>query len=106
MADGDTLIFEKNAVFEDICIYFDKNIKIIGNNATLKGLNTADNSIILESAIPDSYTAKQYAAVIYSLNNTGVVISDLNIISNYPNYSNPNKDEYKTACISQKTAKT
>ena len=105
MVDGDTLIFEKNAVFEDICIYFDKNIKIIGNNATLKGLNTADNSIILESAIPDSYTAKQYAAVIYSLNNTGVVISDLNIISNYPNYSNPNKDEYKTACIFAENSK-
>ncbi|WP_298524396.1 NosD domain-containing protein [uncultured Methanobrevibacter sp.] len=99
MSDGDTLIFEKNAVFEDICIYTNKNIKIMGNNATLKGLSTADTSIILASNIPDSYTAKQYAAVLYTLNNTGVVISNLNIISNYPNYSNANNNEYKTACI-------
>ncbi len=105
MADGDTLIFEKDGVFEDICIYFTKNIKIIGNNATLKGLNTADISIILNSTLPDSYTAKQYAAVLYSLNNSGVVISNLNIVSNYPNYSNGNQQEYKTACIFAENSK-
>ena len=99
MENGDTLIFEKDAVFEDICLIINKTIKIIGNNATLKGLNTANKTIILSSSLPDSYTAKTYAAILYSVNNTGVVISDLNIISNYPDYTDPNKAEYKTACI-------
>ena len=99
MSDGDTLIFEENAIFEDICIYIDKNIKIIGNNATLKGLNKTNTTIINSRNLQDSFNAKLYSAVIYSVKNTGVVISNLNIISNYPNYSNPNNAEYKTACI-------
>ena len=99
MSNGDTLIFEENAVFEDICLLINKNIKIIGNNATLKGLNTANKTVILNSGLPDTYNAKGYAAILYSVNNSGVVISDLNIVSKYPNYSNPNDAEYKTACI-------
>jgi parallel beta-helix repeat protein len=99
MSDGDTLSFEKNAVFEDICIYINKNIKIIGNNATLKGLDSVNKDVINASGLPDSYTAKSYAAIIYSVNNSGVVISNLNIISKYPNYSNPKNEEYATACI-------
>ena len=99
MENGDTLIFEENTVFENISLIINKTIKIIGNNATLKGLDVANRTIILNSALPDSYTAKTYAAILYSVNNTGVVISNLNIISNYPNYTNPNDKEYKTACI-------
>ena len=34
MEDGDSLNFPKDAVFNDISIYTDKNIKIFGNNAT------------------------------------------------------------------------
>ena len=105
MSNGDTLIFEKNAVFEDICIYINKNIKIIGNNATLKGLNTTNREIINSINLPDTYNALLYSAVIYSVNNTGVVISDLNVISNYPNYSNANSEEYKTACIFAENSK-
>ena len=33
MNNGDTLIFEKNAVFENITIYIEKSIKVIGNNS-------------------------------------------------------------------------
>ena len=40
MKDGDTLSFEKNGIYENICIYVDKNIKILGNNATLIGYET------------------------------------------------------------------
>ena len=100
MKDGDTLIFEKDAVFEDICIYIaNKHIKIIGNNATLKGLNTTNTNIINSINLPSTYNALLYSAVIYSVNNSGVVISNLNVIANYPNYSNPDSAEYKTACI-------
>ncbi|WP_406534899.1 NosD domain-containing protein [Methanobrevibacter sp.] len=108
MDDGDTLIFEKNAVLEDICIYIDKNIKIIGNNATLKGLSTVDID-----AIPEKITKKTnesgyaitYSAVLYSVNNTGAVISDLNIISNYPSYNKPGERGYTTACIYAENSK-
>ncbi len=105
MSDGDTLIFQKDAVFEDICIYIDKNIKIIGNNATLKGLNSVNTDVINALKLPDTYNAKLYSAVIYSVNNSNVVISNLNIISNYPNYSNPNNPEYRTACIFAENSK-
>ncbi len=99
MSNGDALIFEENAVFEDICLIINKNIKIIGNNATLKGLKTANRTIILNSGLPDTFNAKTYAAILYSVNNSGVVISNLNIVSNYPKYATPNDAEYKTACI-------
>ena len=105
MSNGDTLIFEKNAVFEDVCIYINKNIKIIGNNATLKGLNVTNRDVINSINLPDTYNALLYSAVIYSVNNTGVVISDLNVIGNYPNYSNTNSEEYKTACIFAENSK-
>lgn len=92
MNNGDTLFFEANAVFENICIYINKNIKVIGNNATLKGVNSVsyDN-------IPDIVTNKTteggYAipnvAVLYVLNTTNTVISNLNIVANYPKYTMP-----------------
>ena len=105
MENGDTIIFEKDAVFEDICIYINKNIKIIGNNATLKGLNNTNKEIINSIGLPSTYNALLYSAIIYSINNTNVVISNLNLISNYPNYSNPNGEEYKTACIFAENSK-
>ena len=108
MADGDTLVFEKNAVFENICIYIDKNIKIIGNNATLKGLNTLDLSAIPEKITKNTTLggyAIQYSAVLYSVNNTGAVISDLNIVSNYPAYNKPAERGYTTACIYAENSK-
>jgi parallel beta-helix repeat protein len=105
MANGDTLVFEKNAVFEDICLYINKNIKVIGNNATLKGLNATNTDVINSINLPDTYNALLYSAVIYSVNNTGVVISDLNIIGKYPGYTNANSEEYKTACIFAENSK-
>lgn len=106
MNDGDTLNFAENAIYNDICIYTDKNIKIIGNNATLIGydrLNSSDVSEKVRKQSSDGGYAVAYYAVIYSLNNTNAVISDLNIISKYPGY-NPTKvmpttEEYKTAGI-------
>lgn len=89
MSDGDTLIFEKNAVFENISIYIDKNIKIIGNNATLiSHENIAPTNIpekILNKTTEGGYSIGYYA-VIYVVNNTGTVISDLNIKCRYPGY--------------------
>lgn len=105
MDNGDTLIFEKDAVFEDICIYINKNIKIIGNNATLKGLTSANKDIINSIGLPNTYNALLYSSIIYSINNTNAIISNLNLISNYPNYSNPNNEEYKTACIFAENSK-
>lgn len=112
MNDGDTLNFAANAVYNDICIYTDKNIKIIGNNATLIGydrLNSSDIAEKVRKQSADGGYAVAYYAVIYSLNNTNVVISDLNIISKYPGY-NPTKvmpttEEYKTAGIYADTSK-
>ena len=106
MNDGDTLNFAENAVYNNICIYTDKNIKIIGNNATLIGydrLNSSDIAEKVRNQSTDGGYAVAYYAVLYSLNNTNVVISDLNIISRYPGY-NPTKvmpttEEYKTAGI-------
>ncbi len=108
MSDGDTLNFEKDAIFENICIYIDKNIKIIGNNATLKGLNTVDIDAIPEKITKqtnESGYAITYRAVLYSVNNTCAVISDLNIFGNYPTYTNPNSAEYTTACIYAENSK-
>ena len=110
MKNGDTLIFQKNAVFNDICLYINKNIKIIGNNATLKGLKTIDiNSIAKKITKPtnESGYAISYRAVLYSVNNTGAVISNLNIISNYPAYdlNQPNGPAYTTACIYAENSK-
>lgn len=92
MNDGDTLIFEKNAVFNDICIYIDKNIKVIGNNATLKGVNSVSYDYVPE-IVKNKTTQGGYAvpniAILYVLNTTNAVISNLNIVSNYPKYTMP-----------------
>ncbi|WP_405304929.1 right-handed parallel beta-helix repeat-containing protein, partial [Methanobrevibacter sp.] len=92
MNDGDTLIFEKNAVFEDVCIYIDKNIKVIGNNATLKGVNSVSYDYIPEIVVKKT-SEGGYAipniAVLYVLNTTNAVISNLNIVANYPKYTMP-----------------
>ena len=92
MKDGDTLFFEENAVFEDVCIYIDKNIKVIGNNATLKGLNSVSYDYVPE-IVTNKTSQGGYAipniAILYVLNTTGAVISDLNIVSNYPKYTMP-----------------
>ncbi|MCR5027549.1 MAG: right-handed parallel beta-helix repeat-containing protein [Methanobrevibacter sp.] len=106
MKDEDTLKFAANAIYNDICIYTDKNIKILGNNATLIGYNRLNSSDVPEKVrnqSADGGYAVVYYAVLYSLNNTKVVIADLNIVSQYPGY-NPTKvtattEEYKTAGI-------
>ncbi|MBR6023928.1 MAG: right-handed parallel beta-helix repeat-containing protein [Methanobrevibacter sp.] len=106
MEAGDTLNFAPNAVYNDVCIYTDKNIKIMGNNATLIGydrLNSTDVAEKVRNQSADGGYAEVYYAVLYTLNNTGTVISDLNIISRYPGYNptkvNANTEEYKTAGI-------
>lgn len=107
MASGDSLIFEKDAVFENISLYIiNKNIKIIGNNATLISRDTASKEFIPEKIIngtSDGGFGIQYSAVIYSVNNTGTVISDLNINCRYPAYDasaiNQYSEEYCTAGI-------
>ncbi|MDO5860657.1 right-handed parallel beta-helix repeat-containing protein [Methanobrevibacter sp.] len=98
MANGDTLIFEENAVFENVtlCIV-NKNIKIIGNNATLIGRESASKDLIPERIINATNAGGfgiQYSAVIYSVNNTGTVISDLNIVGKYPAYDASNINQY------------
>lgn len=106
MQDGDTLLFEENAVFYNICIYIDKNIKVIGNNATLYGFNNSQPKNVPEkvrnTTANNGYGISQ-KAVIYSIWNSNVLISDLNIISRYPDHGlvtaqtgNPN---YQTAGI-------
>ena len=103
MADGDTLSFEKDAVFSDISIYADKNIKLIGNNATLIGYNNINSSNvpakIRNSTAEGGYAIGEYA-VLYIVNTTGAVVSDLNIIAQYPGYdttkATTNTEEYKT----------
>ena len=106
MNNGDTLKFAENAVYENISIYTDKNIKILGNNATLIGydkISSAEMPEKIRKQTADGGYAIAYYAVLYTTNNTGVVISDLNIISKFPGY-NPTKattktEEYKTAGI-------
>ena len=106
MNDGDTLEFTKNAVYNDICIYTDKNIRIIGNNATLIGYNNTDLNNVpakVKSATNESGYAISERAVLYILNNSNVVVSGLNIISQYPGYDTtnvtPQTVNYKTAGI-------
>ena len=106
MADGDTLKFAENAVYEDICIYTDKNIKILGNGATLIGYDSLNATNVPEKVrnqSADGGYAVVYYAVLYSLNNTNAVISDLHILSRFPGYNptkvNANTEEYKTAGI-------
>ena len=103
MADGDTLSFEENAIFNNISIYTDKNIKIIGNNATLIGYNNIDGtnvpSKIRNESANGGYAIGEYA-VLYIVNTTGAVVSDLNIVAQYPGYdttkATTNTEEYKT----------
>jgi parallel beta-helix repeat protein len=105
--DGDTLIFEKNAVFENISIYIDKNIKVIGNNATLKSYESASLDLVperMQNTTRYGGFAITYSAVVYCVNNTNAVISNLNIICRYPGYKpgdniNNASREYCTAGI-------
>ncbi|MBR0271904.1 MAG: right-handed parallel beta-helix repeat-containing protein [Methanobrevibacter sp.] len=106
MADGDTLSFAENAVYENISIYTDKNIKIIGNGATLIGYDSLNKENVPERVRNQSSEggyAVTYYAVLYTLNNTNVVISDLNIIARFPGYNTATvgatTEEYKTAGI-------
>ena len=106
MSDGDSLVFAKDAVYNDICIYTDKNIKIFGNNATLIGFNNIDLSNVPEKirkATNESGYAIAYRAVLYVVNSTGVVVSDLNIKAQYPGFDptkvTANTNEYKTVGI-------
>lgn len=106
MSDRDSLIFAKNAVYENVSIYTDKNIKIFGNNATLIGFNNIDLSNVPEKVrktTSEGGYAVAYHAVLYILNSTGVVISDLNIVGQYPKYDTTKvttkTDEYKTVGI-------
>ena len=112
MNDGDTLSFTPNAIYNNISIYIDKNIKIIGNNATLVGYtginftntqylnNVADK---VKKPTNDGGYAIAYNAVLYVLNTTNVVVSDLNIKAQYPKYDTTkvgtSTNEYKTAGI-------
>ena len=103
MNNGDTLFFEENAVFEDICIYINKNIKVIGNNATLKGVSSVSYDYVPE-IVTNKTTQGGYAipnvAVLYVLNTTNAVISNLNIVANYPKYTMPcqagDNDNYRS----------
>ena len=103
MADGDTLSFEKNAIYNNISIYTDKNIKIIGNNATLVGYNNINPSNVPAKIRNESanggYAIGEYA-VLYIVNTTGAVVSDLNIVAQYPGYdttkATTSTEEYKT----------
>ncbi|WP_458453750.1 right-handed parallel beta-helix repeat-containing protein [Methanobrevibacter sp.] len=106
MNDGDSLSFAKNAVYNNISIYTDKNIKIFGNNATLIGFNTIDLNNVPEKVRKNTTQggyAIAYRAVLYIINTTGTVVSDLNIVAKYPGYdttkATTTTDEYKTAGI-------
>ena len=106
MKDGDSLSFAKNAVYENISIYTDKNIKIFGNNATLVGYDSINMSNVPEKvkkATEDGGYAVAYRAVLYVLNTTNAVVSDLNIKAQFPGYDTTKvtamTDEYKTAGI-------
>ena len=60
MEDGDSIIFYKNAVYTNISIYTDKNIKIFGNNATLIGFDNIDLNNVPEK-VRASTTSGGYA---------------------------------------------
>ncbi|MBR3155265.1 MAG: right-handed parallel beta-helix repeat-containing protein [Methanobrevibacter sp.] len=107
MSNGDTLIFEKNAVFENITIYIEKSIKVIGNNATLISYNSASLDLVPErvkNKTSEGGFGITYSAVLYCLNASNIVVSDLNIKGMYPGYDstsgiNQNLREYCTAGI-------
>ena len=112
MADGDTLSFEANAVFNNISIYADKNIKILGNNATLVGYANIDASNVpakIRKATNESGYAIGEYAVLYIVNTTGAVVSDLNIVAKYPGYdttkATTNTEEYKTVGLHIESSK-
>ena len=108
MKDGDTLSFEKNGIYENICIYVDKNIKILGNNATLigyetKGVNNSNIPLKVWKKTNEGGYGCVYFSVLYLFNTDNAVVSDLNIVGKAPGY-NPNTvgtttDEYKTTSI-------
>ena len=106
MVDGDTLKFTENAVYNDISIYADKNIKIIGNNATLIGYDTY-NANTIPSKVKAKTNESGYAisehAVLYILNNTNVTVSGLKILAQYPGFDTtkvtPQTLNYKTVGI-------
>ncbi len=106
MNDGDTLSFEKNATFNDISIYTDKNIKILGNGATLIGydnINASNVPVKIRNATSNGGYAIGEYAVFYIVNTTEAIISDLNIIAQYPGYdttkATTNTEEYKTVGV-------
>jgi parallel beta-helix repeat protein len=100
LSDGDGIRFAENGKYYNISIYTTKNIKIIGNNATLYGLERVNMSD-MPAAIRNIGVI--YLAVIYSANNTNVSISDLNIVSRYHDHgllvAGTPTPEYKTAGI-------
>ncbi|WP_067043078.1 right-handed parallel beta-helix repeat-containing protein [Methanobrevibacter sp. YE315] len=113
MEDGDSITFSKNAVFNDICLYIDKNIKVFGNNATIigcKNIDFSNNSAYLDNvpekiknSTADGGYAVAYNSVLYVMNTSSAVISGFNIKAQYPSY-NPNDvgamtNEYKTCGI-------
>ncbi len=108
MNDGDTLKFVENGVYNDICIYVDKNIRIIGNNATLNGYSTeGENKENIPSKIWQTTSqggyALSYFAVLYIINASNVVVSNLNINGNCQGYDVNNctttTTEYKSVDI-------
>ncbi|WP_407412777.1 right-handed parallel beta-helix repeat-containing protein [Methanobrevibacter sp.] len=112
MNDGDSIVFAKDAVYSNISIYTDKNIKIFGNNATLIGYDNININNIPEKirkATNESGYAIAYRAVLYVVNTTGAVVSDLNIVGQYPSYDTTKvtttTDEYKSAGIYADTNK-
>ena len=106
MSDGDTLSFEENNVFENISIYVDKNIKVLGNNATLIGYNNIDTENVPEkirnTTDNGGYAIGEYA-VFYLVNTTNATVSNLNIIAQYPGYdtskATTSTEEYKTVGV-------
>ena len=106
MEDGDSIIFYKNAVYTNISIYTDKNIKIFGNNATLIGFDNIDLNNVPEKVRASTTSggyAIAYRSVLYVINTTGAVVTGLNIQAQYPGYDTTkvgaNTDEYKTSGI-------
>ena len=104
--NGDTLIFEENAVFNNISIYIDKNIKVIGNGATLVSHDTVSQANVPEKIInktADGGYGISYYAPLYIVNTSNVVISNLNIKCKYPGYDTTtvkmNTPEYATVGI-------
>ena len=89
MNNGDTLIFEENAVFENITIYIEKSIKVIGNNATLISYQSPALSLVperIQNKTNEGGFGVSYSAVLYCVNASNIVVSDLNIKCIYPGY--------------------